>query len=74
MNLSGQATWYLRGSFPVYERPCVGHASVEPKAMQELVDKGLAVFQKHPLLGNYWGLTAAGSTEKNLLEYPRQTR
>ena len=75
MQLSGQAQWYLRGSFPVYERKAVGERfSVEPKAMQELVDKGLAVRKEHPLLGWYWSLTAAGSLEKNFLEFPPVAR
>jgi hypothetical protein len=71
MKLSNQAQWYLRGNFPVYKRSTFGHAEVEPQAMQELVDKGLAFLMTHPLLGECWLLTKEGNMEKCYLEYPQ---
>ena len=63
--LSNQAKWYFNGNFPVYERPAIGHAKVEPTAMQELVNAGLCFFvQTHSLLGAMWGLTEKGKAEK----------
>ena len=63
--LSNQAKWYLGGNYPVYLQPAVGHAKPEPKAMQELVDNGLAFFTKHPLLGDFWLLTQAGEQARH---------
>jgi hypothetical protein len=68
-NLSEQAKWYLRGNFPVYERPAVGHAAPEPKAMQELVRAGLAFFTNIFPVGNCWLLTDAGNQEKHNLTF-----
>jgi len=58
MKLSNQAKWYFYGSWPVFAKAPVGYKDPEPKAMQELVDAGLA-----ERVGKYWKLTAIGIQE-----------
>lgn len=60
--LTNQAKWYLGGPFPVFEKPAVGYARVDPMAMQELVDKGLCEYRPSVAgLSAMWIRTEAGS-------------
>lgn len=62
LDLSSQAKWYLRGPWPIYRHT---HADPEPKAMEELCDKGLAKTKVNPLTGIYWTITVEGIVIRN---------
>ena len=59
MKLSSQAQWYLNGNFPAYDTK-----SMEPTAMQELIDKDIVVECKDFMDRKYYKLTELGEKVK----------
>jgi hypothetical protein len=73
-NLSGQARWYLGGSFPVYDRATPDPmrkgrpTRPEPTALNELVNAGLAFYEFIPGMGHAWLLSEPGKKKQQELK------
>lgn len=53
--LTGQERWYLNSKFPLY-----WDKTIEPKAMQALIDKGLVTEHSDMFRNKYYKLTPLG--------------